>query len=61
MAKTFLKDSTKYLQFNETGTDKIVEAPDETGLVAGIYVVEIDGTPAIDPNDSDKPFTIVKA
>jgi hypothetical protein len=61
MAKTFLKDSTKYLQFNDGVDDNIVEAPDETGLVSGTYVVEIDGTPAIDPNDSDKPFTIVKA
>jgi hypothetical protein len=57
MAKTFLKDSTdsKYL---ENATNEILESPDETGLVTARYMVEEDGLPVTDPNDSDKPFTI---
>jgi hypothetical protein len=57
MAKTFLKDSTdsKYL---ENVSNEILEAPDETGLPAARYIVEEDGLPVTDPNDSDKPFVI---
>jgi len=61
MAKTFLKDSTdsKYLEFDDSGTDKILEAPDETGLATGKYVVEIGGAPVVD-STSEQPFVIEK-
>lgn len=58
--KTFLKDSTdnSYPVYDDSGTDKILEAPDETALAPGKYIVEVDGGPATDPNDDDKPFKI---